>query len=227
LGAFILCAVATHRLWVLFALFVLTIPLAAFSNIPIRLLFTRVWLSVLAFTGLIAFPALFFIPGQPLFRLPLLGWTATAQGLTSAVFLTLRAETAATFSLLLVLSTQWNRLLRGLRFLHAPIVLVVIVETTYRFVFVLLQTTSNMLESRSTRLVGRLEGRDQRRFAAATVGVLLDKTLQFSTDVQGAMQARGFRGEPMLLDDLRMDRHDWLQLSAFLGVAAVALWLGR
>ena len=226
IGSLILSVVAVHRLWVLLALFVVAMLLAGLSHISIGLLAKRIWLPVLAFTGVIALPAILLVPGRALFQIPLFGWTATVQGLTSAIFLTLRAETAATLALLLVLSTRWNQLLRGLRFLHAPVVFVVIVETTYRFVFVLLQTTKNMFEARRVRLIGHLDGAEQRRFAAATVGVLLDKSLQFSTDVHAAMRARGFRGEAILLDDLHMRSEDWFKLGALMGLGVLAIWLG-
>ncbi len=52
-----------------------------------------------------------------------------------------------------------------------------------------------MFESRQTRQIGYLQPVEQRRLAAATVGVLLDKSLQLSSEVHTAMQARGFRGE--------------------------------
>jgi cobalt/nickel transport system permease protein len=226
LGSLILGAVTVHRLWVLLPLFGTTVLLAVSSRISLRLLATRIWIAVLAFTGVIAIPALFFVPGEALFRIPLLGWTATLQGLTGAAFLTLRAETAATLSLLLVLCTPWNQLLRSLRFFRVPITLVVIIETTYRFIFVLLKTAQNMLESRSARRIGHLDPPEQRRFAAASVGVLLDKSLQVSDEVHAAMRARGFRGEAMLLDDSRMRQQDWLQLSGLVGLACIALWLG-
>jgi cobalt/nickel transport system permease protein len=227
LGALIGAAVTVHRVWVLFALFGVAVLLALSSKISMSLLFTRIWVPVFAFTGVIAVPALFIIPGQALFRIPALVFTATLQGFTSAVLLTLRAETAATLSLVLVLSTSWNQMLRALRFFRVPITIVVVIETTYRFLFLLLKTTRNMLESRSVRLIGRLDATEQRRFAAASVGVLLDKSLQFSNEVHAAMRARGFRGEAMLLDDSRMRQQDWVELFMFLGLASIALWLGR
>ncbi len=184
-------------------------------------------MAVLAFTGLIALPAVFLVPGQTLFRIPLLQWSVTSQGLTSAAFLVMRAETAATLSFLLVLCTPWNHLLRALRFFRIPTVLIVILQMTYRYIFLLLRTAQDMFESRQMRLVGYLPPSEQRRLAAGTVGVLLDKTLQLSTDVHSAMQARGFRGDVRLLDDLQMTLRDWLQLSAFAAVACIAMWLGR
>ncbi|MGA8028424.1 MAG: cobalt transporter CbiM [Bryobacteraceae bacterium] len=220
-------AIATHRLWVLAAIFGLGVLLAVLSRVSLSFLVKRIWLAVLAFTGTIALPALLLVRGDALFRIPLLKWPVTAQGLKSAEFLILRAETAATLSFLLVLCTPWNQLLRALRFFRIPAVFVVIVQMAYRYVFLFLRTAQDIIESRQTRLVGRLEPSEQRRLAAATVGVLLDKSLRLSTEVHTAMQARGFRGDVRLLEDLGMKANDWLQLTAFIGTALLAIWLGR
>lgn len=227
IGALIIGAIAVHRLWVLLALFSLIVLLALLSRVSLKFLAARVWISVLAFTGLIALPAAFLVPGQIVFRIPALQWTITSQGLTSAALLTLRAETAATLSLLLVLCTPWNHLLRALRFFRVSAVVVVITEMTYRYIFLLLRTAQDMFESRQIRLIGFLEPVEQRRLAAGTVGVLLDKTLQLSNDVHSAMQARGFRGDVRLLDDLRMTLSDWFQLTAFVVIACITIWFGR
>jgi cobalt/nickel transport system permease protein len=93
--------------------------------------------------------------------------------------------------------------------------------------FLFLATARDMFESRESRLVGVLAPADRRRLAAASAGVLLGKTMQVSGEVHIAMQARGFRGEFRLLDELQMRPNDWLRLSAFVSVAALAVWLGR
>ena len=82
--------------------------------------------------------------------------------------------------------------------------MVAILGMTYRYMFLFLATARDMFESRETRMVGVLEPADRRRLAAASAGVLLGKTMQVSGDVQLAMQARGFRGEIRLLDELQM-----------------------
>jgi cobalt/nickel transport system permease protein len=227
IGALIAAAVAVHRLWVLAAILALGVLLALVSHIPIRLLTARVWLAVLAFTGAIALPAIFLTPGAAVYRLPLLEWPVTQQGLRTAGFLILRAETAATLSMLLILSTLWTRLLRALRYFGAPVVVVAILGMTYRYMFLFLATACDMFESRESRIVGVLDPADRRRLAAASAGVLLGKTLQVSGEVHMAMQARGFRGEVRLLDELQMRPHDWLRLAAFVGAATLAVWLGR
>jgi len=227
IGSLIVSAVAVHRLAVLAAILALGVVLALVSHIPIRLLTARVWLAVLAFTGAIALPAIFLTPGAALWRVPLVGWPVTQQGLRSAGFLILRAETAATLSMLLVLTTLWTRLLHALRYFRAPVVIVAILGMSYRYMFLFLATARDMFESRESRIVGVLAPADRRRLAAASAGVLLGKTLQVSGEVHMAMQARGFRGEIRLLDELQMRPHDWLRLAASVGVATVALWLGR
>ena len=227
MGALIAAAVAVHRLRVLAAILALCVVLAIASRVPIRMLASRVWLAVLAFTGVIALPAIFLTPGAVLDRLPLLGWPVTQQGLRSAGFLVLRAETAATLATLLILSTLWTRLLRALRFFRVPVAVVAILGMTYRYMFLFLATARDMFESRESRIVGVLEPADRRRLAAASAGVLLGKTLQVSGEVHMAMQARGFRGEIRLLDELEMRPLDWLRLAAFVSAAALALWWGR
>ncbi|HEX4773248.1 MAG TPA: cobalt transporter CbiM, partial [Bryobacteraceae bacterium] len=210
IGSLIVAAIAVHRLDTLAALFAMAVLLGLLSRVSLLTLIKRVWIPVLAFTGLVALPAVFLAPGRPVFRVPVIGWSIAAQGLTSAAFLLLRAETTATLSLLLVLCTPWNRLLRTLRFFRAPSVVVLMLEMAHRYVFLLLNVVRNMLESRKTRHVGRMEPSEQRRLAAATAGVLLDKTLRLSDDVYAAMLARGYRNEVYLLDDLRLAASDWV-----------------
>ena len=98
---------------------------------------------------------------------------------------------------------------------------------TYRYIFLLLQTAHEISESREARQVGMMEAGDGRRLAAATAGVLLAKSLWLSGEVHTAMQARGFRGEVYLLDELKMRWHDWIPLGAFALAAAAAIVLGR
>lgn len=207
--ALIIAAVSVRQLWMLTILLAGAVALAVVSHIPLRVLATRVWLPVLAFTGLIAVPALFLTSSS------------------SAAFLILRAETASTLSVILILSTLWTHLLKALRSFRAPVVLVVILGMTYRYIFVLLATAQDMFESRRSRMLGQLESRDARRLAAGSAGVLLGKTMRFSNDVHTAMLARGFRGEVYVLDDFRAGRTDALALCGLVAVAAVAVWFGR
>jgi cobalt/nickel transport system permease protein len=98
---------------------------------------------------------------------------------------------------------------------------------TYRYVFLFLKTASEMFESRQSRLVGVLAGPDRRRLAAGSVGVLLSKSFQLSSDVHFAMRSRGFHGETYVLEEPAISPADWLQLATFVAVACAAVILGR
>ena len=221
----IVVAVFVKSLVVLGSLFLVAVALALPSQVSLPRLAKQVWLKVFAFTVLIALPAVFLVPGTVVARLPVLLWPVTLQGLRSAAFLLGRAETAATFALLLILCTPWPHVLKALRVFRAPIVLVAILGMTHRYIFVLLESAAQMFASRRSRMVGPLSPRDRRRVATATAGVLLDKALLLSTDVQLAMAARGYRGEVRLIDDFQTTPIDWLALAGFAAVASAALWL--
>lgn len=223
----IVIAALSRRLQVIAALFVLALALALLSRVPLSMLGKRVWLATLTFTGVISVPALFLTPGRTIYILPLLGWTISEQGLRAAAYLIMRAETAATFSVLIILCTPWSDLLKALRVLRVPTVLVVILGMTYRYIFLLLRGARDMFESRKSRMVGRLEGRELRQMATASAGVLMSKTLQLGGDVYQAMRSRGFRGEVYILDEFQTCWVDWLMLSFMAAVAALAFWFGR
>jgi len=223
----LLDAALARNLLTILCVFAVALALAMLSRVPVRTLATRAWLGAFLFTAVIALPAVFITPGRVVFRLPLLGWPMTQQGIQSALYLVARVETAVTLSLLLVLCTPWTQVLKALSSLGVPVVFVVILGMTYRYVFLLLQTAREMFESRQSRTVGALDGPTGRRLAAASAGVLLARTFQLSGEVYLAMQSRGFSGEVYTLDDFGMRRRDWLALVAFVLASAALLWLGR
>ena len=220
-------AALARQLRVIVALFVIAVTLALLSKVPLGMLAKRVWFAVLTFTGLIALPALFLTPGRAICSLPLLHWAVTAQGLRAATYLIMRAETAATFAVLVILCTPWSHVLKALRVLRLPAALVVILGMTYRYIFLLLRTVHDMFESRKSRRVGQLDGPELRRIATASAGVLMSKTIQLSGDVYVAMRSRGFRGEVYVLDEFQTGWFDWVMLALFTAIAMVAFWLGR
>ena len=95
----------------------------------------------------------------------------------------------------------------------------------YRYIFVILQTALDILESRRSRTVGSLGGGESRRSAAAAAGVLLSKSVQMSGEVHLAMQSRGYRGEVRIVNEFRARGLDWLWLSGFAAVAVAVLWI--
>ncbi|MBO0856924.1 MAG: cobalt ECF transporter T component CbiQ [Chloracidobacterium sp.] len=226
LGLLVSSALA-HRLLVILDVFGVALILALLSRISWRMLAKWGWASALVFSGPLALPAVFLTPGRIIFRLPLFSWPVTAQGMAGATLLIARVETAVTLSLLLILSTPWPRVLKAMRALGAPVVLVTILGMTYRYIFLLLATAHDMFEARQSRRVGALMAAEARRFATSCIGVLLGKSLQLSSEAHLAMISRGFRGEVYSLDEFAMRPRDWMALAAFAGLIIIAIWTGK
>jgi cobalt ECF transporter T component CbiQ len=223
--ALVVAAALSRKLAVMAALFGLGIVLAVASRLSLLSLAKRVWLVAFGFTFMIAAPALFLTPGQAVYTLGSLA--ITAQGLRSALVLIARVETAVTLSTLLVLTTPWMHLLKALRTLMVPVEVIALLAMTHRYVVLLMETANAMFESRQSRMVGRLNGHEQRRLMVNTGGVLLSKTLEMGNQVFLAMQARGFRGEVRLLVDFHLRAWDYLAMSGFAVAVVATVLAGR
>jgi cobalt/nickel transport system permease protein len=206
---------------------VVALAAAVLSGIPVGALASRIWIAAFLFTGAIMLPAIFITEGQVIARLPLLGWPIISQGVRSAVYVFLRVETAATIAGMLVLSTEWPHLLKALRALGVPALLVVVLSMSYRYSFLMLRTAREMLEARRSRLIGSLKGPERRRFAASSVGVLLAKSVGLGNEVYLAMVSRGFQGEAYTLDEFEIRGRDWAALIVFAGIGGLAIWFGQ
>jgi cobalt/nickel transport system permease protein len=229
IGLFVLmlAVILSRKLSVVLVLFLAAVMIALFSSVSISTLAKRVWLLVLAFTGVIALPAIFVTPGNPLATFAGGSMHVTTQGLRAAAMLIARVETAVTFSTLLILCTPWTQVLKALRSFHLPEEAIVILAMTHRYIFLLVETASQMWDSRKSRTVGSLRGVEQRRIATRTAGVLLSRSIDLSNEVYLAMQSRGFRGDIFILTEFRMKSRDYVMLFAFLSVGIIAVWIGR
>jgi cobalt/nickel transport system permease protein len=229
IGLFVMVLAVTlsRRITVVLALFLMVVMIAIFSRVSIGLLAMRVWLVALAFTGVIALPAVFITPGTPIATFASGSLRITAQGVATAVLLIARVETAMTFTTLLILCTPWTHVLKALRSFRIPQEVIAMLAITHRYVFLLVETANQMFESRQSRTVGRLPRVDRRRMTARTAGVLLSKSIDLSNDVYLAMQSRGFQGDIRILSDFHMKSWDYAGLLAFLCASGIAVWIGR
>ncbi len=221
--ALVVAVAVVHKIAVVLAMFAAALVLALASAVTVRTLALRVWLVVLVFTGIIALPALFLTPGIRITA----SSPITRQGLYAAVMLVARVETAVTLTTILVLCTPWAQILKALRSLYVPKEAVMMLAMAYRYLFLLTETATQMFEARESRRVGVLRGPDQRKLIVQSAGVLMSKSMDLSQEVFLAMQSRGYRGDVLTVSEQRMQARDYLVMSAFVGVAVLAIWLGR
>jgi cobalt/nickel transport system permease protein len=217
---------AARNLWVIGCVYLLVVCLALASAIPADFFIRRVWLAVPLFTGLIALPALFMVPGQPLLHLPF-GLIVTRTGAQSVLFLLLRVSTSLSIVLLLILTTPWNTVLAALSVLKVPDVFILILGMTIRYIYLLLHIANDMFLSRKSRVIGRMSGSEERHMLAAIGATLLSKSLNMSSEVYLAMVSRGYRGAVVTFKPFRMRRQDWCWAAFFMAITVLIIYLGR
>jgi cobalt/nickel transport system permease protein len=224
--ALVLAVTLAHRIEAVALVFVLACVLALLSRLSLATIAKRAWLPVLFFTVPIALPALVTTPGTVLVQEPQLGMAITEQGVRTVVLLCSRALAAATVSLLLVMTTSWPHLLKALRAVGVPAIVVAVLGMTHRYLFTFLQSAVEMFEARRSRTVGTLDATERRRLAATAAGVLLARSIRMSDEVYLAMRSRGYRGEIRILDELRLRSRDILALVLFLAAAVAVTVVG-
>ncbi len=215
-----------HTLWIIGVVYLLILVAALFSAVPAGFFIRRVWLAVPLFTGIIALPALFMIPGAPLVQLPL-GFVITQTGARSVLFLLLRVSTSLSLVLLLILTTPWNTVLAALGVLKVPDVFILVLGMTFRYIYLLLHIANDMFLSRKSRVIGRMSGKQERHMLASIGATLLGKSLAMSSEVYLAMVSRGYRGTAVTLKPFAMRPHDWLWAAVFVTITAGVFYLGR
>ncbi|MDQ1476139.1 MAG: cobalt/nickel transport system permease protein, partial [Actinomycetota bacterium] len=231
-GLLIVTAFVRHAP-VLLGMYAATLALAAASQLSISSFVRRVWLFIPLFTSVVVLPATLNVvtPGHVI--VPLGTWFGhplgfTEQGLTSAGLIVTRVATSISLVVLLTLTTSWPRLLAALRALCAPRIFILVLGMTYRYLFHLLDSVTDMYTARKSRTVTRdADVTSGRAFVAASAGALLGKAHALSEEVHMAMVARGYRGDARVVSTVRVRGVDAAFLLACIAGAIGAVGVDR
>ncbi|MDQ1468190.1 MAG: cobalt/nickel transport system permease protein [Actinomycetota bacterium] len=218
---------------VLIGLYASSVLLAASSRLSLRFFIARVWLFVPIFTGVVVIPATFSFVTHGTIVVPLGSWFGTRvglteQGLTAAALIVTRVATSISVVVLMTITTPWPRLLAALRCLFVPRMFILVVGMTYRYLFHLLGSVTDMFTARKARTVGRdRDTRRNRAFVAATAGALFGKAHALSEEVHMAMVSRGYRGNATCLASARIGASDVVFLTGTISLALTAIGVDR
>lgn len=170
--------------------------LSLFSGMGPGYLLRRL-LLVLPFTGAVLLILPFAVPGQAVMTLNLgpLTLAATDQGVSRAAILSLRVLTAVLAVNLLTATTPFPELMRALRGLKIPDVLVQVLEFAVRYIFVLTEEVGRMRLARKSRCFksgGTLFNRAAFSTLGQLVGVLFVRSWDRGERIYCAMLSRGY-----------------------------------
>lgn len=188
---------------VLFFLAAAALLYAKLSGLGMRDYIRRVWgyLPPLIFIFSLPGASSLFTKGAPLFYLippgafgAREGVYFTAAGLVMALKLAMRPGISISFAFLLLLTTRWSRLMNALEALRLPSSAVSVLSMAYRYIFIITSQARNMVEARFLRTVGRLSGKENRRFMSRSAAQLFIRSHTLSEDVYDAMVCRCYSG---------------------------------
>jgi cobalt/nickel transport system permease protein len=215
LGLLVTAALVRH-IPVLLAMYAVTLGLAVVSGLPLGFFVKRVWLFIPVFTGIVVLPATFSFITHGHIVWTLWHWHGhavgiTSQGLESAGLIVSRVATSISLVVLLTLTTPWVKLLAALRALLVPRIFILIIGMAYRYLFLLLNSVTDMFTARKARSVGnaQIDTHEGRRFVSATAGALFGKAHALSEEVHQAMVSRGYTGNAKALSRFRVRALDW------------------
>ena len=208
--------------WLSFAAFAVFVVVAiALSRLPVWLVVRR---SLLALPFIAAaIPLIFTRPGETVFTVPLVGWTASDAGLVAVGSILLKSWLAVLVAVVLTSCTQPIDLIRGLERLHVPRVLAATIFFMYRYLFVIGGEGQRLMRARESRSAisprgyktgGSLAWRA--KVLGNMVGSLFIRSYERSERIYAAMQARGYDGTVRFADERTLVRADWLLLATAL-----------
>lgn len=211
-----------RSLWILAAIIILVLAMVFLARIPLGFFVKRVILF-LPFTAIVALPALFITPGDPLWQISGRA-VITIQGAHTAEFLLLRVMDSISFGMLFILTTPWNGVLSALRWFRLPAVIIDILSMTYRYIFLFLHTANSMFLARRSRSLGTFSSGENRRWLTHILASTMAKSQHLSEEVYLAMLSRGYQGEIYIINRLQLRSRDYIWAGITILIAVVLLW---
>jgi cobalt/nickel transport system permease protein len=163
-------------------------------RIPIRFIALRLLMPAGIIFVLVALKLL-LTRGEPLFHPALWGitLTITREGLTSGISMGARVAAAVTLLILFGSVTPAHSIFHALRWMRAPREWVELALLMYRYIFVLVETTSNMATAQRLRLSYH-GARNSFRSAGVLCGAVLLQSIDQAVKAGEAMALRGHAG---------------------------------
>jgi cobalt/nickel transport system permease protein len=181
--------------------------------------------------ALAAVTVAFSTPGHSILTMRVLSWklTLTDAGLIRFFSILLKSWLSVQMAVVLTASTPFPDLLRALRGLGLPKVLVAIAGFTYRYIFVIGDEALRLMQARSARS-GTPSGRGggsilwRARVTGGMAGSLFLRSIERSERIYDAMAARGYDGEIRSLRQPVLRVNDLLAALPFvLALAAIQI----
>lgn len=149
----------------------------------------------------------------------------TEEGIFMVILLTSKVMNSVGISLLVLYTTPFAELIKALKILRVPDTLLIIINLTYKYIFIFAKTAGDMHLAKKSRSARDIFPKDAKRWIAGRIFLLFKKTLQRSEDINKAMISRGFSGSINIRGQNRIKTTDVLNGIMFFLAGIIILWL--
>ena len=200
--------------------FVLTL----FSRLSILKVYRRVLILGFVFGFLVALPSAFNVITRgeilyPIVKLPKSYdfWIyhipveigLTREGMYGVGMLTLRVINSLSLSFLVLYTTPFHDVIRGLKLLKVPDSFLIIMTLCYKYIFIFSKTVEDMHLAKKSRVVRELNHAEAREWIAGRMALVFRKSRVKCEDVFKAMIGRGFSDSIHFYGFGKMRMADW------------------
>jgi len=197
----------------IFIIFILTTPLNKTSHLLAYLFFlifliflSRIPMLYIFKRSLVILPFIFLIS--------LFNFVYQRFGIFTLIF---KSWLAVLVLILLSSTTKFSLLLKGMEKLHLPKILITLSSFMYRYLFVLTDEAMRMQRAWNIRYFGKNKLK-QIKIIGNIIGILFVHSYERAERVYQAMCARGFTGQILTLDKLKIGKREIFFSLIFLGI---------
>jgi len=221
---FIALSVSLNNIYTLFAALMAAILFSILGKVGLRKLLKRLFLAF-PFELIIIIFIPFTVKGHEVINL--LGLSITAEGLSRALVLFLRMETACVIMAVLFLTTGANGIINGLRGLKFPNIIVALIEFILRYIDLFNHEIEKMNIARKSR--GYVKGKhifNKKTFKTLgdIIGIGLIRSYDRSKKIYNSMLSRGYKGYTIQYHSPEIKLSD-VFLAALFIVTAVTIFI--
>jgi cobalt/nickel transport system permease protein len=149
----------------------------------------------------------------------------TRQGIDGVMMLCLRMMNSLAISLLVIHTTPFHRIMKALQVFRVPNALLLVINLSYKYIFIFARTIEDMYFARKSRLVGMVRDGEARTWVAGRIAHMFRKAMSRYEEVFRAMVARGLAEEVRLSDIGKLTSVDLLSGVFFLLLGIFLLWM--
>jgi len=217
-----------------------TFTLAASSRLDLFSLYRRILFFGFFFGFLIAMPSSLNIVRQGDMALTIVSlskpydfWVyhipkdigITWDGLRGVAMLTMRVINSVSLSLLLLYTTPFPEIIRALKVFRVPDTFLMVINLSYKYIFLFAKTVEDMHLARKSRTVGAVNDAEARKWIAGRMVLVFRRTQLKCEELFKAMLSRGFSGDIRLHDFGKPKARDYAACVSFIVVGIFFLWL--